>query len=183
MKRLALLYALVLSLATPAYASLKPGDAAPDFVTEATLGGKRFHFAMEEARRKGPVVLYFYPAAFTKGCTVEAHDFAEAVPKFHALGATVIGVSQDSIATLDKFSVQECRSAFPVAADPKGRITKSYDAVLLASFLALSDRTSYVISPEGKILYAYSALDPEHHVSNTLDAVAQWAKTHPAVAH
>src|SRR5215470_5175722 len=171
--------ALGLSLAfiTPAAAQLKAGAKAPDFATRATLGGKEFDFSMADARKKGPVVLYFYPAAFTPGCTVEAHEFADAVPKFAALGATVIGVSRDRISTLDKFSVTECRSAFPVAADPTGNITRSYDAVLSA-FLKLADRTSYVISPEGTILYAYHAMDPEHHVGNTLAAVSAWAEMH-----
>jgi thioredoxin-dependent peroxiredoxin len=168
---------LALAIASPASAQLKVGANAPDFSTRATLGGKEFDFSLADARKKGPVVLYFYPAAFTPGCTVEAHEFAEAVPKLEALGATVIGVSRDRISVLDRFSVTECRSAFPVAADPTGNITRSYDAVL-SSFLKLADRTSYVISPEGNILYAYHALDPEHHVGNTLAAVTAWADAH-----
>lgn len=165
---------LGLTASVPAIAALKPGTKAPDFSTRATIGGKQFNFSMSEALKKGPVVLYFYPAAFTPGCTIEAHNFAEAVPEFQALGATVIGVSRDKIETLDKFSVQECRSAFPVASDASGSITRSYDATL-SSMLALADRTSYVISPDGTVLYAYRALDPDHHVENTLKAVSTWA--------
>jgi peroxiredoxin len=158
-------------LASPLYAALKPGDPAPDFSTQATLAGKPFEFKLADALKSGPVVLYFYPAAFTKGCTVEAHNFAEATDKFKSMGATVIGVSQDSIETLNKFSVSECRNKFAVASDLDKKISKSYDATLLLSY---SNRTSYVISPSGKIIYAYTALNPDKHVENTMAAVAQW---------
>jgi peroxiredoxin Q/BCP len=175
--RLGLLAAFALP-AGFAYAALKPGDAAPDFTTQATLAGKPFTFALAQALKSGPVVLYFYPAAFTKGCTVEAHDFAEATEKFTALGATVIGVSHDDIDTLNKFSVSECRNKFAVASDADLKIAKAYDARLLVS--SYSNRTSYVIAPTGKILYAYSALNPDKHVENTLAAVSQWRTEHPA---
>jgi thioredoxin-dependent peroxiredoxin len=159
-------------LATPIYAALQPGAVAPDFTTEATLGGQPFKFALADALKNGPVVLYFYPAAFTKGCTVEAHEFAEATEKFKALGATVIGVSHDSIDTLNKFSVSECRSKFAVASDADKKISKAYDADLFIT--SYSNRTSYVISPSGKILYQYTALNPDKHVENTLAAVQKW---------
>jgi len=174
MKRL-LLGLMLAAGPVPAEAALKVGAKAPDFSVQATLGGKEFQFLLADALKQGPVVLYFYPAAFTAGCTIEAHNFAEAVPQFKALGASVIGVSRDNIKTLNKFSVEECRSAFPVAADATGAITKAYDAQL-SSLLSISDRTSYVISPNGTIVYAYRALDPDHHVSNTLDAVNAWSK-------
>ena len=160
------------ALASPLYAALKPGDPAPDFTTQATLAGKPFQFALADALKSGPVVLYFYPAAFTKGCTVEAHNFAEATDKFKSMGATVIGVSHDSIDTLNKFSVSECRNKFAVASDPDKKISKAYDASMF--ILPYSNRTSYVIAPSGKIIYAYSALDPDKHVENTIAAVAQW---------
>jgi peroxiredoxin len=156
-----------------ALAALKTGAKAPDFSARATLGGKEFDFSLAEALKKGPVVLYFYPAAFTPGCTVEAHNFAEAMPKFQALGATVIGVSQDNISTLDKFSVLECRSAFPVAADTRGTISRSYDATV-SGYAGYSDRTSYVIAPNGNVIYAYRADDPDHHAEYTMKAVADW---------
>ncbi len=159
-------------LLSPAYASLQPGLQAPDFTTQATLAGKPFMFALSEALKSGPVVLYFYPAAFTHGCTIEAHEFAEATEKFKALGATVIGVSHDSIDTLNKFSVSECRNKFAVASDADHKIAKAYDATLLMT--SYSNRTSYVIAPTGKILYAYTALNPDKHVENTLAAVTQW---------
>jgi peroxiredoxin len=162
-----------LLFASPAAAALKHGDAAPDFTTQASLGGKEFAFSLADALKQGPVVLYFYPAAFTHGCTIEAHEFAEATYDFKLQGATVIGVSHDPIATLNKFSVSECRSKFAVAADTDGSIMKSYDAVL-TSALDVADRTSYVITPDHKILYAYSALDPDQHVANTMHALQEW---------
>jgi peroxiredoxin Q/BCP len=157
----------------PAAAALKVGDAAPDFTAQASIGGKEFTFALADALKKGPVVLYFYPAAFTHGCTIEAHEFADAIDKYAALGAKVIGVSHDNIATLDKFSTSECRSKFPVAADTDQHIMKSYDAVWTKD-PAYSNRTSYVIAPDGHVLYAYSDLDPSKHVENTLAALASW---------
>jgi peroxiredoxin len=171
--------ALVLGalVAGAANAALKTGAKAPDFTTEASLGGKQFTFSLAEALKQGPVVLYFYPAAFTSGCTIEAHDFAEATDKFKAMGATVIGVSKDDIATLHKFSVSECRSKFAVAADADQKIMKSYDAVLWLK-PSMSNRTSYVISPDGEIIYSYSALNPNKHVSNLLAAVEQWNTAH-----
>jgi len=123
-------------------------------------------------------VLYFYPAAFTPGCTVEAHEFAEATADFQALGATVIGVSHDDIDKLNKFSVTECRNKFAVAADPDQHIMKSYDAVLAKNPL-YADRTSYVIAPDGKIIYSYTDLKPDLHVANTMAAVKQWRASHP----
>ena len=159
-------------LASPLYAALQPGAQAPDFTTEATLAGQPFKFALADALKTGPVVLYFYPAAFTKGCTVEAHEFAEATEKFKSLGATVIGVSHDSIDTLNKFSVSECRNKFAVASDLDKKISKAYDANLFIT--SYSNRTSYVIAPNGKIIYEYTALNPDKHVENTMAAVEKW---------
>src|SRR6202161_4624245 len=162
MKRLMILALGSAALAAPLYAALSPGAEAPVFTTQATLAGKPFTFSLANALRSGPVVLYFYPAAFTKGCTIEAHEFAEATEKFKALGATVIGVSHDPIDTLNKFSVSECRNKFAVASDADLRITKAYDARLLIT--SYSNRTSYVIAPDGRIIYEYSALNPDKHV-------------------
>jgi peroxiredoxin Q/BCP len=167
-----LVFALILGLLPlPAAAALKPGDKAPDFTAPATLGGKEFTFHLAEALKKGPVVVYFYPAAFTSGCTVEAHDFAEAMPQYQALGASVIGVSHDDMATLGKFSVSECQGKFPVASDSSRAIMKSYDAAL-GFMTPYADRVSYVVAPDGRIALVYSALDPDEHVSRTLKAVA-----------
>jgi len=158
---------------TTAFAALPVGATAPDFTTQAAIGGKPFSFALAEALKKGPVVLYFYPKAFTSGCTAEAHDFAEATPKFNALGATVVGMSNDDIVTLQKFSVEACRDKFAVAADAGGRITKKYDAAFMIG-LEMADRISYVISPQGKVLYVYSSGNPDEHVKRTLAAVEKW---------
>jgi thioredoxin-dependent peroxiredoxin len=157
-----------------AFAALNVGDVAPDFTTQASLGGKEFTYRLSDALKSGPVVLYFYPAAFTQGCTVEAHNFAEAVPKYKEFGATVIGVSTDDIGTLNKFSVSECRSQFPVASDANHAIMKAYDAVLLWK-TNYANRTSYVITPDGRVAYEYTAMNPDKHVENTLAAVKEWA--------
>ena len=162
---------VALAAATPALAALKPGAQAPDFTTQATLAGKPFTFHLADALRKGPVVLYFFPAAFTSGCTVEAHEFAEATASFAALGATVVGVSKDPIDKLNRFSVSECRNKFAVAS-ADGKLISAYKVTL--PLLGRSDRTSYVIAPGGRILLAYSALRPEGHVGKTLDAVKAW---------
>src|ERR1700735_2579446 len=160
-------------IAVPAFAALPDGTKAPDFSTEASLAGKSFHFSLAQALKKGPVVLYFYPAAFTPGCTVEAHEFAEATDKFKAMGATVIGVSHDPIDKLNKFSVSECRNKFAVASDADQSITKAYDAVLAAK-PEYANRTSYVIAPDGKIIYEYTALNPDKHVEKSMGAVEKW---------
>ena len=152
-----------------AQAALPVGAKAPDFTTQATLGGKEFSFSLANALKRGPVVLYFYPAAFTKGCTIEAHEFAAAIDRFKALHATVIGVSHDGIEKLDRFSVSDCQSKFPVAADPTGQVIAAYDAKL--AVLPMSSRTSYVIATDVRVAYVYSDMNPEKHVENTLGAV------------
>ncbi|WP_454825035.1 peroxiredoxin [Paraburkholderia xenovorans] len=160
-----------------ASATLKPGDAAPAFTAQASLGGKTYTYSLADELKKGPVVLYFYPAAFTKGCTIEAHEFAEAVDEYKKYGATVIGVSHDNIDTLTKFSVSECRSKFPVAADADSKVIGEYDAGM-PMHASMANRVSYVIAPDGKIIYEYTSLSPEKHVENTLKAVKEWAATH-----
>ena len=162
-----------LLIATPALAALDVGDIAPNFTAKASMGGKVFDFDLAAALKKGPVVLYFYPAAFSVGCTIEAHDFADAMDQYKSLGATVIGVSHDDIDTLNRFSVSECRSKFPVAADEDQSIMKSYDAILWLK-PDYANRVSYVIAPNGSILYTYTSLNPENHVANTLNALREW---------
>ena len=164
-------------LATPAIADLKPGATAPDFTAEAAVGGKDFTFSLSDALKKGPVVLYFYPKSFTRGCTIEAHQFAEAAQDFAAAGATLIGMSRDTIETQRKFSTEECRDKFPVAADPDLAVTRAYDAVstrVRQSGEAFSDRISYVIAPDHTVLYSYVDPSPDKHVENTLAVVRQW---------
>lgn len=168
-KKLALgITAIGALLAVPAGAALKPGAKAPPVNTPAAVGGKEFRFNLAQALRRGPVVLYFYPKAFTKGCTLEARAFAEASDDFARAGATVIGLSADDIGTLKRFSVEECRNKFPVGvATPQ--IIKAYDVKLPA--VSMSNRTSFVIAPDGRIAYAYSDLSHKNHVANTLAAV------------
>lgn len=174
LRRLLVAGILALCAALPARAELKPGDAAPDFNAPAAIGGEPFRFSLSDALRKGPVVLYFYPKAFTQGCTIEANRFAEAHDDYAALGATVIGVSGDDIETLKRFSVSECRNRFAVASDADGKIMKAYDAVmpLVTSY---ARRISYVLTPDGRIAYVYSSISPDLHVPNTLDAVRRWS--------
>lgn len=176
-----MIIAAMLLLTTPALAALKVGTKAPDFTAEATLAGKPFTFSLDEALKKGPVVLYFYPAAFTPGCTVEAHEFSEATDKFAALGATVIGMSNDDIATLNRFSVEECRNKFAVASDADHKIMKAYDATMIL-MPGHASRTSYVILPDHTISYVYSNLRPHDHVKNTLNAVKAWKAKSEAAA-
>src|SRR5579863_6017874 len=177
MRKVFLVLGLSMLVSLPVWAALKVGDKAPDFSARGSLAGKEFNFALADALKKGPVVLYFYPAAFTPGCTVEAHEFAEATAKFTALGATVIGVSHDPIEKLDRFSVSECRNKFAVASDADGGIMKAYDAVL-AEHPEYANRTSYVIAPTGEIIYSYTAMDPGKHVGNTMAAVKKWQDAH-----
>lgn len=164
--------------ASAASATLSVGDKAPDFSTQASMAGKAFPFQLDKALKKGPVVLYFFPAAFTPGCTIEAHDFAEASDQYKALGATLIGVTAGNINRLTEFSVSECRSKFPVAADPDAKIAAEYKSVF-AEHPGYSNRTSYVIAPNGKVLLVYSNLNPDDHVAQTLAAVKAWRDKHP----
>jgi thioredoxin-dependent peroxiredoxin len=161
--------ALALGSPRPASAELTNGSPAPEFSAQAAQGGDVRTVDLKVALAKGPVVLYFFPKSFTQGCTVEAHLFSDHIADYQKLGATVIGVSADDIETQKKFSTQECRSAFLVASDPGLTIAKSYDAVLKAPQYA--NRTSYVIAPNGTIVYSYTSLDPSLHVQNTLTAL------------
>jgi peroxiredoxin len=161
--------------AAPAVAALPVGADAPTFTTQASLAGKAMPFDLAKALRKGPVVLYFYPAAFTSGCTIEAHDFADATDDFKKLGATVIGMSADPIEKLDKFSVTECRNKFAVGS-ASAKTIADYDVQIPNRPMA--NRTSYVIAPDGKIIFAYSAMDPAGHVEKTMDAVKAWNASH-----
>ena len=178
---IALAGVLIAGAAAPALAALAVGAKAPPFTLQATQGGNVFTFTLADALKKGPVVLYFYPAAFTKGCTIEAHEFADAIDQYAAMNATVIGVSHDPLDKLQKFSVSECRSKFAVAADTDQTVMKSYDAVL-AKYPDYANRTSYVIAPDGTIVYEYTSLDPTLHVQNTLAAVKAWEAQHPSAA-
>lgn len=174
MKKIALLAAAIALTAMPATASLPVGAKAPLFSTQAAKAGKASGFNLRSALAKGPVVLYFYPKAFTKGCPLEANAFAEATPEFARYGATVIGMSNDDIETLKRFSKEECRDKFAVAAATP-RIVEAYDAALVrdGKSTGLTERTSYVIDRKGRIAFVHSDLDYKDHVRLTLAAVKQ----------
>ena len=167
-------------VAGPAMAHLAVGTAAPTFSAPGYQGGKALTFDMKAALKKGPVVLYFFPAAHTSGCNAEAHLFADAMDQFKAQGATVIGVTSGNIDQLAAFSAEteHCSGKFPVASDPNAAIAKTYESELVMR-PGWSSRDSYVIAPDGKILFVYSDLNPTQHVALTLDAVKKWRAEHP----
>lgn len=165
--------ALTIAALSPAAAQLAEGTKAPGFTTRAALAGEEFGLSLTAALAKGPVVLYFYPKAFTQGCTLEANAFAEAMPQFKAAGATVVGMSNDDIATLKRFSREECRDAFPVGV-ASAQVIAAYDVAMGGSGLA--SRTSYVIAPDGRITTVYSSGDYRGHVTRTLEAVRKLGK-------
>lgn len=160
-------------LHTTAYAQLQPGAAAPVFSAPAALAGKTFTFKLSEALKTGPVVVYFYPKAFTSGCSIEANLFAQANDEFQSLGATVIGVSGDDIETLKKFSLGPCGGKFAVAADLDRTTMKAYQATMFFSS-EMASRISYVVTPDLKIYFTHASLSPDQHVSTTLAAVKRW---------
>jgi peroxiredoxin len=168
--------ALILA-AAPATAALKPGVKAPDFSTRGAQAGKVLDVRLSQLLKRGPVVLYFFPAAGTSGCNAEAQAFAAAIPEFTAAGATVVGMSADSVDVLRDFSTKECAGKFTVAsAGPK--VVAGYDVALgrqirtpSGAMTNATNRTSYVIARDGRVAYAYSDLSAEHHVKNTLAAV------------
>jgi peroxiredoxin len=173
----ALVLAATPALASPSFAALKAGTRAPEFSAPAYLAGNAFSYNLADALKKGPVVVYFFPAAHTAGCNLEAHLFSEAIDKFKAQHATVIGVTAGNVDQLADFSkeTEHCGGKFPVAADPGAKIAGEYDAVLKQK-PEWSDRTSYVISPSGTIVHVYSDLNPNKHVDETLAAVKALAK-------
>jgi len=163
--------ACALSCGAAAFAALKVGDKAPDFTAPAFLAGQPFTFKLADALKKGPVVVYFFPAAHTSGCNVEAHLFSEAIDQFKAANTSVIGVTAGNTDQLAEFSkeTEHCSGKFPVAADPDAKIAKEFDSLLVMK-PGWSDRSSYLISPSGSIAAAYSAMSPNNHVKEMLDA-------------
>ena len=157
-----------------ANAALAVGAKAPDFALKGALAGKPIDFSLQKALQKGPVVLYFFPAAFSAGCTIEAHDFAEATDDFSKIGVTAGNTDQVS-----DFSKLECRDKFAVAADPGAKVAAQYDTLMQMKGKTLSDRTSYVIAPNGDILLSYTDRNPETHITKTLAAVKQYDAAHP----
>ena len=166
-----------LTLAAPARAELKAGAKAPDFTAPAYLAGQPFTYKLADALKKGPVVVYFFPAAHTSGCNVEAHLFSAAIDQFKAAHATVIGVTAGNVEQLADFSkeTEHCGGKFPVAADPGAKIAKQYDSILGAK-PDWSSRASYVIAQNGDIVHVYSNLNPNDHVKETLGAVQAMKK-------
>ncbi|HZX30597.1 MAG TPA: peroxiredoxin [Rhodocyclaceae bacterium] len=189
MKRLLLSGLVAAVLAFPAAAALKEGERAPDFNAQASLAGKAFGFALKDALRKGPVVVYFYPSAFTGGCNIQAHEFAVNQEKFSAAGAIVVGVSLDSIARLNDFSADPdyCGGKVAVASDPDGRIAKSYDIAVKEAPVGrkdtrgadldhgLAERTTFVVTPDGRIAAAIGGLGPAANVAKALETVQKLA--------
>jgi peroxiredoxin Q/BCP len=180
--------------ATPSFAALKQGDTAPDFKTQASLAGKQFTFSLRDALKKGPVVVYFYPAAFTGGCNLQAHTFAENHDKFAAAGASIIGVSLDSISRLNDFSAdpQYCAGKLPVASDEKGTIAKSYDIQITDTYKgqavakmkdsrgeeighSTAERTTFVVAPDGKIMATIGGIGGDANAEQALAVVQQLA--------
>lgn len=155
-------------VATPLPAAIPVGAQAPDFTTMGALAGKPFRLHLKEQLRHGPVVLYFYPKAFTEGCTLEAKAFSDAMPQFRKAGARVVGMSADDLGTLKKFSVEACRGQFPVATASPALI-KSYDVALASA--PLSNRTSFVIGQDGRVVFVHSQMSWKEHVAQTLAAV------------
>jgi len=168
---------LLLGGAVTAEAALPVGAKAPDFKLQAALAGDTSTFSLKDALKKGPVVLYFFPAAFTSGCTQEAHEFAEATDSFQKLHATIVGVTAGNADRVAEFSKVECRNKFAVAADPGAKVAATYDSLMQGNPV-ISDRISYVIAPDGKILLSYADRDPHAHIEKTLAAVQAWSAAH-----
>jgi thioredoxin-dependent peroxiredoxin len=185
-KRLLLTCLVTTLVSIPALAALKQGDAAPDFTAQASMAGKEFTFSLKDALKKGAVVVYFYPSAYTQGCNVQARTFSVNQEKFAAAGATVVGVSLDSIKRLNDFSADPefCAGKFPVASDAAGTIAKSYDINIrqMAGIKdsrgaevdhGLAERTTFVVTPEGKIAATIGGMTPTDNVMKALEAVQQ----------
>ena len=173
-------------LTLPVFAALKLGDKAPDFSARASLAGSEFDFSLKDALKKGPVVVYFYPSAYTQGCNVQAHTFSVNQEKFAAAGATIIGVSLDSIQRLNQFSAdpEYCAGKFPVASDASGSIAKSYD-LTVKNVPGIKDtkgnevdhgfaeRTTFVVTSDGKIAATIGGVTPTENVMKALETVQQ----------
>ena len=186
MKRFLLSCLVSIAICVPAFAALKQGDQAPDFTAQASLAGKEFQFSLKESLKKGPVVVYFYPSAYTQGCNVQARTFSVNQEKFAAAGATIVGVSLDSIARLNQFSAdpEYCAGKFPVASDANGSIAKSFDLnVRQASGVkdtkgaeidhGFAERTTFVVTPDGKVAATIGGMTPTENVMKALEAVQQ----------
>jgi peroxiredoxin len=189
MMKLLVAAVLAASIALPAAAALKEGDSAPDFKTQASQAGKAFGYSLKDALKKGPVVVYFYPSAYTGGCNVQAHAFAVNQEKFAAAGASIVGVSLDSIARLNDFSAdpEYCAGKIAVASDADGRIAQSYDLTVREAAPGRKDtrgvdidhgfaeRTTFIVTPNGKVAAVVGGLAPGANVEQALQAVQKLA--------
>jgi len=184
-KRFVMSCAVLGAIAAPACAALNAGQSAPQFQAQASFAGEAAPYSLKDALKKGPVVVYFYPSAYTSGCNVQAREFAERSEKFAAAGASIIGVSLDSITRLNEFSAdpQYCNSKFPVASDADGHIAKSYDLTVKQGREGQKDtrgadighdfaeRTTFVVTPDGKIAATVGGMSPTANVEKALEAV------------
>ncbi|MGJ0428330.1 peroxiredoxin [Methylobacter sp.] len=189
MKRFLLACLLSNAITLPAVAALKEGDTAPNFEAQASLAGKPFAFSLKESLKKGPVVVYFYPSAYTGGCNLQAHTFAVNHDKFTAAGATVIGVSLDSIERLNVFSAdpEYCAGKVAVASDADGKISKAFDLTVRDAAPGKKDtrgeeinhgfaeRTTFIVTPDGRIAATLDGLKPVQNVEKALEVVQQLA--------
>jgi len=189
MKKLLLAGLATVAVALPVVAALNKGDTAPMFSAKASLAGKEFNYSLADALKQGPVVVYFYPSAFTQGCNIQAHTFAENMDKFTAAKSTVIGVSLDSIARLNDFSADPayCAGKLPVASDADGSIAKSYQLAVREGRAGMTDtrgkeighgfteRTTFVVTPDGKVAATIGGIAPDENVNQALKAVQDLA--------
>ena len=189
MKRLLLSAALTGVVALPAMAALQQGAVAPDFKAQASLAGKEFTYSLKDSLKKGPVIVYFYPSAYTGGCNLQAHTFAENMDKFNAAGATVVGVSFDSIKRLNEFSAdpEYCAGKLPVVSDADGKIATSFeiksrsvagvkDTHGVEIDHAFAERTTFVLTPDGKVVSTIettNGVTPKTNVEKALEVVQQ----------
>ena len=194
MKHLLLGSLLSAVIALPALAALKEGDTAPMFDAKASLAGKTFDFSLRDALKKGPVIVYFYPSAFTPGCNIQAHTFAENYDKFTAAGASIIGVSLDSVERLNDFSADPdyCASKVAVASDATGAIAKSYNLTVRDGRVGAKDtrgieighgfaeRTTFIVTPDGKVATTIGGVSPEENVHQALEFVQHMHMQHQA---
>lgn len=191
---LAAAFAVAAVASAPAFAALETGATAPEIAAKGVTGGNEFNFKLSDALKKGPVVMYFFPAAFTKGCTIETQKFAEKAEEFTAAGATLVGLTAgaamadgkmvsaaDNLARLAEFSKEHCRDKFPMVA-VGAETVKAYD-VVLSGRPDWSNRTSFVIAPDGKILLSHTDMAPESHITKTLETVKAWKAAHGAGKH
>lgn len=191
MKRVLFSALLAGAVALPGYAALSQGDKAPDFTAQASLAGKEFTFKLADQLKKGPVVVYFYPSAYTNGCNLQARTFAVNMDKFAAAGASVVGVSMDKIDTLNEFSAdpEYCAGKLPVASDADGKIARSYDLKVMEARPGMkntkgdeidhgfTERTTFVVTPDGKISATVGGVNPKENVEQALAAVQQLKKS------